>query len=119
MAIVCEYRHWEDGTYYFRSTMGTTPICKAYRAGDGWEVLFFRGPKNLGPYPYDSIERAQNHIYRWTEPREVELVVGERNHYGEPGTSMRWPTTRQDGPPLQTRHPSRNRGKRNWWAESR
>lgn len=115
MSIVCEYRHWENGTYYFRSTQGTTPICKAYRAGEGWEVLFFRGPNNLGPYSYDSIERAKNHLFRYLEPRE-EALMGERHHYNEPLSAVRYDGPRCVGLPLETRHPRHRKRIKNWWA---
>lgn len=48
--------------HWFRHRDGTTPICKVYRVEGGWELLFFRGPSDLGPHFYRSFEQLKNHL---------------------------------------------------------
>lgn len=110
MCIVYEHLQWEGEVYYFRSTEGKTPICKVYRKGDGWEVLFYRGPENLGPYPYDLFERAKNHLIRYLVPREKELM-GEPNSQGEIERRQPWPWAHPEatGVPAETRRKKHDR----------
>jgi len=94
------YRDGPD-VHWFRHTDGTTPICKAYRVEGGWELLFLRGPANLGPYFYRSFKQLKWHLdgylrahgERLMGPRRADsvparLYVGEvRSDQPDPATN--------------------------------
>jgi hypothetical protein len=107
--IVFERNQWEPGeTYYFRSTVGSTPICHVARAKMGWELTFYRGAANPGPYPYASFEAAKRHVMRYLIPRERSLT-GPKNAWSAGGAKCDHLAQIGDGPARQTRHPRRAR----------
>ena len=112
MSIVYERYDWEPGeVYYFRSSYGQTPICQVARCGDCWEVLFYRGPENLGPYLYQQFDQAKSHLMRYLGPREQQLC-GEVAVYGAANSTAHAGPERDQ--PLITRHPRHRRHDRHW-----
>lgn len=112
--IVYEQNLWEPvETYYFRSSVGKTPICQVARCENGWELLFYRGASNLGPYGYGSFEKAKTHIVRYLIPREASLT-GPLNSWSEGGAKCDHLLQAFDRPVRQTYHPRRARRDKNW-----
>lgn len=112
MAIVYECKLWEpEAVYYFRSSYGKSPICQVMRQGDGWDVLFYRGPENVGPYHYLDFNKAKSHLMRYLGLREKELC-GEVAIYGAVNSAEIARAGRDQ--PLKTSHPRRRRYDRHW-----
>lgn len=70
------YRDGPD-VHWFQHEQGTTPICKAYRVEGGWELLFFRGPSNRGPYFYREFKQLKRHL-DWYLHCHGDALVGPR-----------------------------------------
>lgn len=111
--IVYEQNLWESGeTYYFRSSMGKTPICRVARCDDGWELLFYRGAANPGPYRYRTFEKAKAHVIRYLRGREDQLS-GEHAVWARADHGVQEGQARSIAP-LTTTHPRRARKDRHW-----
>ena len=116
--IVYEAHPYRDGpdVFEFRDTRGATPICRVARVGDHWEVLFFRGPSNLGPYRYPSFERAKRHLDRYLDAHGDKLV-GPLNAWSQPRPlySAGQPSPRAGQPVIgQIDVPKRRARRRSW-----
>lgn len=83
--IIYEAMPYRDGldVFQFRGSRGETPICRLARVGDCWEVLFYRGPSNPGPYRYSAFERAKRHLDRYLDAHGDKLV-GPLNDWSQP-----------------------------------
>jgi hypothetical protein len=107
IGIVYERNQWESGEiYYFRSSYGKSHICQVMHQGDRWDVLFYRGPENLGPYHYLDFDKAKSHLMRYLRPREPELC-GEVAIYGAVNSTETARSGRDQ--PLETSHPRHHR----------
>jgi hypothetical protein len=112
MSIVYERNQWEPGEiYYFRSSSGKTPICQVALCGDHWEVLFYRGPENRGPYRYREFGNAKAHLMQYLSSRENDLC-GEVAVWGAAQAAESTGPKRDQ--PLVTSHPRRRRHDRHW-----
>ena len=98
--IIREAHPYRDGpdVVEYRHTRGATPICRLARVDSQWEVVFFRGPKNLGPYHFPSREAAERRLNAYFDAHGDELV-GPLNHWSQahpqPQLSAREPTPGQ------------------------
>ena len=74
--IIREAHPYRDGpdVVEYRHTQGATPICRLAQVDDHWEVVFFRGPKNLGPYNFPSREAAERRLNAYLEAHGDRLV---------------------------------------------
>lgn len=66
-------RHGPD-LYRYVHTSGAVPICTVRRSGDGWDLVFERGPRDLGPYHYARFETAHKHLRRYLSIHADRLV---------------------------------------------
>jgi hypothetical protein len=117
--IIYEAKPYRDGpdVYEFRDTRGETPICRLARTGDHWELLFYRGPSNPGPYRYSSFEHAKRHLDRYLDARGDKLV-GPLNAWSQarPLYSEGPPSPRAGQPPAEPAIPvPRRRPRRRSW----
>ncbi|AHX16202.1 hypothetical protein CH75_06595 [Dyella jiangningensis] len=113
MSIYYERREWEPmQAYYFRSTFDFQDICVVTNQGDCWELIFYKGSANPGPFYYADFAKAKRHLFRYLEPREERLTGGPRRVAICGGNSTLPP------PGLHTVHPSRKPKRKNWVHES-
>ncbi|KAF1009470.1 MAG: hypothetical protein GAK28_00108 [Luteibacter sp.] len=66
-------RHGPD-LYKYLHTSGSMPICVVRRVGDGWDLMFERGPRHRGPYHYARFETAHKHLRRYLSIHADRLV---------------------------------------------
>ncbi|MDG2538717.1 hypothetical protein P5Y53_13665 [Dyella jiangningensis] len=112
MSIFYERRQWEPGeAYYFRSTFDFQDICVVAKQGDLWELRFYRGSSNTGPFLYKDFAKAKRQVFRYLAPREICITGGPRRVAICGGNDTCPPAG------LRTVHPSRKPKRRNWVTE--
>ena len=116
--IVYEAKPYRDGpnVFEFRDARGETPICRLARVDDCWELLFYRGPSNPGPYRYLSFGRAKRHLDRYLAAHGDKLV-GPLNAWSQsrPLYSEGQPSPRAGQPPADPIPVPPRRARRRSW----
>lgn len=115
MSIYYERRQWEPvEAYYFRSTFDFQDICVVAKQGDLWELRFYKGSTNPGPFYYTNFAKAKRHLLRYLEPREDRITGG-------PSANRAATVLSNDAAPpsgIHTVHTSRKSRRKDWWKDT-
>lgn len=116
MAIYYARYEWEPfEAYHLCSDHDHKVICVVTNCGDQWELRFFRGARDPGPFPYLTFGKAKKQVLRYLETREHRITGGPPVPNANHAVSSHAHTPSE---PLRTTHPSRKPRRKGWWKES-